>query len=315
MEKIEKVSIIGLGAMGSAYASQMAKFLPRENIRVIAGGTRGEKYKTEGIEINGSIYQFDVLDPAEKCQAADLLIFAVKFNQLEDAIKQARNHIGDDTIIISVLNGITSEEMIGETYGMEKLLYSVCFGIDSVRTGNSVHFKNMGSIAFGEKENPPGHYSDKVKRLQDFFTRVQIDYSVPEDMLRTLWWKFLLNVGINQVSAVLRAPYGVFQHVEAARNIMIAAMQEVISISAKAGIHLGGKDIEELLGVISRLSPTGKTSMLQDIEAHRQTEVNIFAGTVVELGKKYGVSTPINQMLFDIIRAEEEMFKYLDAND
>jgi 2-dehydropantoate 2-reductase len=167
MEKIEKVSIIGLGAMGSAYASQMAKFLPRENIRVIAGGTRGEKYKTEGIEINGSIYQFDVLDPAEKCQAADLLMFAVKFNQLEDAIKQARNHIGDDTIIFR-LNGITSEEMIGETYGMEKLLYSVCFGIDSVRTGNSVHFKNMGSIAFGEKENPPGIIQIRSKGCRTF---------------------------------------------------------------------------------------------------------------------------------------------------
>lgn len=316
MKKIEKISIVGLGAVGSAYAGQMLRFLPRENIRVIADGARYVNYRNEGININGSTIKFDIYAPEEKCSPADLLIFAVKFNQLEEAIQLARHHVGDDTIIISLLNGITSEEIIGNVFGREKILYSLCFGIDSVRTGNRVSFKNLGTIAFGEKNNHPGDYSAKVKKLQEFFTRVQINFSVPEDMMRTLWWKFLLNVGINQVSAVLRAPYGVFQNVPAAREIMLGAMEEVISISTAAGVNLGQDDIQELLGVIDGLSPAGKTSMLQDIEARRQTEVNIFGGTVVELGRKYGISTPINQILLDIIRAQEKIFIYLpDCQD
>ncbi|HNX29910.1 MAG TPA: ketopantoate reductase family protein [Syntrophomonadaceae bacterium] len=311
MKGIETISLIGLGALGSAFASQIAKFLPWENIRVIAGGERAERYKTEGIDINGENLKFNVFAPEEKCEPADLLIFAVKFNQLDEAIEQAKNHIGNDTIIISLLNGITSEEIIGSVYGMEKMIYSVSFGIDAVRKGNSVNYQNLGSVAFGEKINILDRYSDKVLRLKEFFTRTQINYSIPEDMLRTLWWKFMLNVGINQTSAVLHAPYGVFQSVKEARDIMIAAMQEVINISAEADINLGQADIEELLKVIGGLSPTGKTSMLQDIEAGRQTEVNIFAGTMVELGKKYGVHTPVNQMLLAVIRAKEEMFEYL----
>lgn len=313
MNKIEKISIIGLGAIGSAYASQIAKFLPQENIRVIAAGKRAERYKADGVNINGSNFRFKVTDPSEKCQPADLLILAVKFNQLAEAIEQVNNHIGSDTIIISLLNGITSEEIIGAKYGMEKVLYSLAVGIDAVRIDSSVTFKNLGSIPFGEKSNIPGNYSDKVIRLQEFFTRTQIDYSIPEDMKRLLWWKFMLNVGINQVSAVLRAPYGVFQNIKEARDIMIASMQEVINISQQAGINLGQADIDDLIKIISTLSPAGKTSMLQDIEACRQTEVNIFAGTVVEMGNKYGVPTPVNQMLFAIIKATEAMFKHTNV--
>ncbi len=313
MDKIEKISIIGFGAIGSAYISQIAKFLPYENIRVIASGKRGEKYRAEGVNINGSNFRFKVSDPSEKCQPADLLIFAVKFNQLAEAIEQANNHIGADTIIISLLNGITSEEIIGAKYGMEKVLYSLAVGIDAVRIDSSVTFTNLGSIPFGEKTNIPGNFTDKVIRLQEFFDRTHINYSIPEDMIRTLWWKFMMNVGINQTSAVLKAPYGVFQNVEEARSIMIAAMQEVISIAKEASITLTQEDIEEMMAIVNKLSPTGKTSMLQDIEACRQTEVNIFAGTVVELGKQYQVPTPVNKMLFDIIKATEAMFKHANV--
>lgn len=313
--KIEKVSIIGLGAIGSAYASQMTGFMPWDNIRVIAGGERSERYKGEGININGHNFYFNVVDPLQQCTPADLLIFAVKYNQLDQALTEVQNHVGPGTIIISLLNGITSEEIIGAAYGREKILYSLALGIDAVRVGNQVTFTSLGTVPFGEKINIPGGYSDKVKRLQEFFARTQINYSIPDDMQRTLWWKLMLNVGINQTSAVLRAPYGVFQNVKAARDIMVSAMEEVLDISFKASINLARTDIDELLAVINTLSPTGKTSMLQDIEAGRETEVNIFAGAVIELGEKYGVATPVNKMLFDLIRAEEEMFKYLSKAD
>ncbi|HWP97950.1 MAG TPA: ketopantoate reductase family protein [Syntrophomonadaceae bacterium] len=310
MGNIEKVSIIGLGAMGSTYLSQILKFLPEKNVSVIAGGDRAEKYRTNGVTVNGRDYRLNLVAPSEKCELTDLLIFAVKFNQLADAVEQVRNHIGPDTIIISILNGISSEEIIGAVYGIEKVLYSISVGIDAVREGNSTTFKNLGMISFGEKTNLPGQFSPKVLKLKEFFERTQINYSIPEDMMRMLWWKFMVNVGVNQVSAVLRASYGVFQNVKEARELMTASMKEVINISRVAGINLTQADVDDWLIVIDKLSPTGKTSMLQDMEAARQTEVDIFAGTVVEMGQEYDVPTPVNKMLFDIIKSSEGMFRY-----
>jgi 2-dehydropantoate 2-reductase len=113
----------------------------------------------------------------------------------------------------------------------------------------------------------------------------------------------MMNVGINQVSAVLRAPYGLFTAAGDARDLMSAASREVIAISRKLGINLSEEDIEKYVKVLETISPLGKTSMLQDVEAGRKTEVESFAGTVIKLGRQYGVETPVNGVLFKMIKA------------
>ena len=115
----------------------------------------------------------------------------------------------------------------------------------------------------------------------------------------------MINVGINQVSAILGATYALFQISKEASELMEEAMREVISIASAAGIHLSDKDIDEWYSFLLKQSPGGKTSMLQDIEAKRKTEVEMFAGKVIELGVKYKVPTPVNAMLLKIIRAIE----------
>ena len=143
--------------------------------------------------------------------------------------------------------------------------------------------------------------------MKELFEKADIPYNIPEDMLHELWWKFMVNVGINQISAVLKAPYGVFQKVKDAEELMKTASNEVIQLSCKAGINLKADAINEFIKVLSKLAPEGKTSMLQDIEAGRKTEVDIFSGTVIELGKKYGVATPVNNMLYKMIKTMEQI--------
>jgi len=117
----------------------------------------------------------------------------------------------------------------------------------------------------------------------------------------------MINVGINQASAVLRAPYGVFQRCEAARAVITPLMEEVILLARRLEIDLGEADLEEWWRVLNRLAPEGKTSMLQDVEAGRPTEVEIFAGKVVALGRELGIPTPANAGILRIIRALDVM--------
>ena len=115
----------------------------------------------------------------------------------------------------------------------------------------------------------------------------------------------MINAGINQASAVLGAPYSVFQRSGDARELMESAMREVMAIAQAAGVHLSEADITNWNLFLSSLSPDGKTSMLQDIEARRKTEVEMFAGKVIELGKEYGIPTPVNQTLYRVIKVIE----------
>ena len=153
--------------------------------------------------VNGKRYVIPVVLPEEP--PADLIIVAVKYHHLDAAIQDMRNKVGPETTIISVMNGIESEERIGAVYGMEKVLYAVSVGIDALREGNCVNYSNQGKIFFGEARNT--FLTDRVKRIQALFDKAGIIYETPPDMMRIMWWKFMINVGINQASAVLRAPF------------------------------------------------------------------------------------------------------------
>ena len=302
---IEAISIVGAGALGAAYGGLLYD-MDMRSVSFVAGGERSGRLRKEGVIVNGKRYFIPVVLPEELSAPADLIIVAVKYHHLDDAIQDMRNTVGAETAIMSVMNGIESEERIGAAYGMEKVLYAVSVGIDALREGNRVNYSNQGKIFFGEAKNT--FLTDRIKRIQALFNKAGIKYETPPDMMRIMWWKFMINVGINQASAVLRAPFRVFQTSKETRDLMEAAMREVIRLSEKAQVNLTEEDIKKFNEILLDLNPEGKTSMLQDVEAGRKTEVEMFSGKVISLGRQYYVPTPVNQRLFDSIKEIEAKY-------
>lgn len=302
---IKNVSIIGMGALGILYGSHLLKCMPKESLRIIADKDRIIRYKRNHIFCNGERCEFNYMDPEETCEPADLLIFSVKYNGLDEAIKEAKNQVGPNTIILSLLNGISSESIIAQTYGEDKLLYCVAQGMDAVRTQNHLTYQNMGTLFIGDRNL--GEISSKAKSVAEFFTDMNVPYQIDTDMKKRMWGKFMLNVGVNQTTAAYLCNYGGIQQEGYKRETMICAMREVVALSKKAGINLTEEDIIYWLNVISPLNPEGKPSMQQDIEAKRHTEVELFGGTVLSMGAKYGLDTPTNRDLYNkILEAESK---------
>ena len=301
-KKIRTVGIVGAGAMGAAYATM---FFDAGDFEVffVARGERYRRLKHGPLDVNGRRYAIAVKHPDEVGEACDLILVALKHQHLAGALDDIKALAGKETIILSVMNGLESEQVIGEACGMEKMVLAIAVGIDAVREGERFSYARPGRIIFGE--GPGAGDGRRVTRLREAFDRARIPCEVPEDMQRILWWKFMINVGINQASAVLRAPYGVFQSSPDARALMQLLMQEVVVLAEKVSVNLTRKDLEEWLAILSTLSPEGKTSMLQDIEAGRKTEVEVFAGRVVSMGGEYHVPTPVNQTILHIIKALE----------
>jgi 2-dehydropantoate 2-reductase len=300
---VERVAVLGAGAMGSAYA---ARFFdgPLFSTVLVAREPRYSRLRAEGLVVNGKQYSVPVVHPGESTEPADLIVVALKNHDLQEAIYDLRNLVGGGTTIISVMNGLESEDQLGSVYGMDKVLYAIAVGIDAVRDGNSVTYTNPGKIFFGELEN--SHPSERVRCVQAAFERANLLYEIPTDMMRMLWWKFMINVGVNQASAVMRAPYGVFQSSPNAQALMEMLMREVIAVAQRMGVNLTEQDLNEWNAVLKTLSPKGKTSMLQDIEAGRKTEIEAFAGKMVELGSIHGIPTPVNKALLTIVNVLEE---------
>lgn len=302
VKKIQTVYIIGAGAMGAAY-SAMFTDAAGFSVAFVARGERYQRLKHQTFTVNGRLYNIPVIHPDTVSQPADLILVALKHHHLADAVNDIPVLSGADTVILSVMNGLESETIIGAVCGMEKLVYAIALGIDAVHENGRFTFNSPGKILFGPTTDNGSN--PHLNRIQDALHRAGIPNEIPSDIQRALWWKFMINVGINQASAVLRAPNGVFHESPDARALMRSLMEEVAALAPKAGVELGTKEIDEWFRILADLSASGKTSMLQDVEAGRKTEVEIFAAKVVDLGRTYHLPTPVNQTVLHIIRVIE----------
>ena len=163
-----------------------------------------------------------------------------------------------------------------------------------------------GKIHFGENKNDV--LSDRVLAVKEVFDHADIPYEIDPDMLKGLWFKYMCNIGENMTCALLGIPFGFFRISDSANWIRDNAMREVAAIAQKKGIDIGEKEIAEQDVTVMTIPPENKPSTLQDLEAEKLTEVEMFAGNVIKMGKELGVPTPINEMFYHGIRVLEEKF-------
>jgi 2-dehydropantoate 2-reductase len=304
MKQVKKALIVGAGAIGAAIASRIFETNP-DSVAIMAFGERRDRYIREGFLVNGKLFQFHVANP-ESDGAFDCVIVAVKDYHLEEALEEMRPFVGGQTIIVSLLNGIGAEDRIRAFYGGAKVPLGFMIGIDALRERGEIRFLSIGEIRFGWEKNPVEVKDPTIEALKDFFSSHRVPFTIPEDMVKAKWYKFMLNVALNQWSAVLNAKYGYFMASEAAQTLLKATMLEVIAVSNACGTGLTPKDMEIAFQTLAKLDPDGKTSMHQDVEAGRKTEIEAFSGAVTRLSKQHGCTAPINEALYLALQSIED---------
>ena len=294
---IQKIGIVGLGALGILFGEKLSAALGKENVYVLADRGRIDRYQRDGVYANGQRCDFTYTE-AKDAPKMDLLIFATKYYDLEKAALGAAGACGDDTIVISLLNGVSSEGLLRELLHPAHLLYCVAQGMDAVREGNQLTYTKPGCLVIGEEN---GEYSESVRRLEELFQRTNIACEIPKDILHRQWSKWMLNVGANQTCAAYAVGYREIQTGGAHHGAFLAAMREARAVAAAEGIELTEKELSDWVKLLDTLSPDGEPSMRQDTRAGRKTEVELFAGLVCALGKKHGIPVPQNEAFYRML--------------
>ncbi|MBP3604058.1 MAG: ketopantoate reductase family protein [Lachnospiraceae bacterium] len=297
-----KITIVGMGALGILYGDRIVENLGKEAVTFLADEERINKYQKENVYCNGKACDFQMTSRAE---VADLLIFAVKGTTLKDAMEFAKDAVGKDTIILSVLNGISSEEMLESYYDKGHVVHCIAQGMDAVKLGNKLTYAHEGELRIGTPYKERVCY---VERAAEMLKKAGIPYVVESDILHRLWGKWMLNVGVNQVVMISEGTYETIQRPGKERDMMLAAMNEVQKLSELAGTGVTKEDLEAYVALVDSLNPDGMPSMRQDGLAKRYSEVDFFAGTVIEKAKKYGMDVPVNQMLYDTVKKMESEY-------
>lgn len=302
MREIQTVGIVGLGALGVIFAHQLTQGAGFEQVKVLADAQRTARYEKEGIFLNGQRCAFHYADAAAQTEPLDLLLFAVKFGALETAIAECRHLVGPDTTVISALNGISSEQVLADAFGKEKVVWCVAQKMSAVKEGNQATCPVFGELALGV---PAGQDDARLRALTAFFDRVHFPYSLPQNIQVHMWSKLLCNTGCNQAAMVFQCGYGNLQIPSAARDAMLGAMQEVVQVANAEGVPLSEKDVQEWDSIIQTFPGDGEPSMRQDGKAHRKSEVELFAGTIRRLAAKHSIPVPVNDWLYQQVQEME----------
>ncbi|MBR3787933.1 MAG: 2-dehydropantoate 2-reductase [Firmicutes bacterium] len=301
---IKTIGVIGAGSVGSALISKLYKDDP-DNIYIVADEERAARMSEKGINVNGTtIYPHIYSDKSQNIKL-DLIIVAVKTYSLEDAMESMAGLISDETIILPIQNGIVATDKLQEKFPNNRVFHGIVLRTDAHRMGRRVYFSTLGEMQIGYAENKI--VAPEVQAVHDRLKELDINVNIYEDMKRAQWRKWMLNVGAGQAAVETHVECGFFGQVNEIKEIMELCMDEVVQVGQAEGVNLTYEDRDEIIDILINFPPDKKMSMLQDIEAGRSIEIDEYAGTVIKLGEKHGIPTPVNKVLYLAITAREKV--------
>lgn len=335
--KIRSVAILGAGAVGSYFVYGLAD---RKDIDfcVVADGERKARLERDGITIDDKKEVrtfYPAIKSPHEARGVDLLLVAVKYTGLEAALEDIRTIAAPEiasapgtdpapdtaaapgsaaeagpaaapgTIVLSLLNGIDSEEKIGTVIDPAQIVYSL-MRVSSERRNredgrNVITFDPAikWGVYLGEKGTPVK--SERIAAIQELFAGTTCGVFFVEDIIQDQWAKYASNICYNLPQAVLDLPFGAYFDSEHVAFLRKKLFDEVHEVGAALGIEV----LSPALAWDS-CAKTARFSTLQDLDAGRHTEIDMFAGVLMEKAKALGISVPYTEYTYHAIKALEE---------
>jgi len=303
-----KIAVIGAGAMGSVMGAQLKAGgndvtlidVAREALDAINSRGLIVQDKT-GTQQTVPIRATD--KPAE-VGPVDLILVFVKCYHTEAAVRNAAPLMGPDTMVLSLQNGWGNGPRIGAIVGEEKLLLGVCYHSATVLGPGHVLHAGKGMTFIGELN---GSMTERLQSLAATFQKANIDVTATAHVLKEIWSKLALNVATLPTSATLRITAERLLDTPDMQQLMHGLLREVVAVAQAQKIPLDFNERwEAITGLLKKLAPNTKGSMLQDVENRRRTEIDVINGAIVEAGRRFGIPTPYNDAMVWMVKALEK---------
>ena len=310
-----KICMLGTGSLGSTIGGTLAQG-GSEVYFVDQWKEHIDKINENGLKMTDEkedwYVKVDARTSAEGMGPVDLVIVLVKSFATKEAVSQLKetNVIGENTLVMSLQNGLGNEETIAEVVGEANVISGKTYVGGRLLSPGYVSAGVKGKYTYiGELT---GEITDRIQAVCDEFNKAGLLCEVSDNIKGLIWDKLLINVAAGALCGITRLPYGPLYEEEYIKETAVAAIQEGIDVAKAAGVKLKSEDPEYPWYAASEgLPETFKTSILQSLELKRPTEIDFINGSVVEWGKKFGIPTPVNRTLVTCVkRIEKFLLEY-----
>jgi len=298
------VTVAGAGAVGSHYASLMQ--LGGMQVSLLARGAHFRAMKESGLRHvsmeKEQTVAVDAHDNPSCLRQADIVLFSCKMTGLANLLADARPHIRDHALLISLQNGVEAPSLLSDFFPDHAIAAGIAFiGARIEEPGYVIH-SAAGRLCFGPWREGPG--GQMLPEFVQALTHCGIGVRLVDDIRQQLWRKMLWNCGFNAITALTcRFAADIAEHNDCCR-LATAAMNEMLPVAAAHGVILERKDIEQAIKDTLSCGPV-KTSMWQDLEQGRPTEIAHLNGFIGSEAARLGQEAPVNSMLTTLMRARQ----------
>ena len=306
-----KICILGAGSLGCALGGVLTEagndvWLINRNASLV------DALNSNGLTLrDGGVDRVVRVQAASSAQAVvsvtgvvDLVVVLVKSFDTGAAMTAAMALLGPKTHVLSLQNGVGHEEILAELVGRERVIGGKTYaggtqlGVAHISIGTRGKETIIGEL--------DGGVSERTAQIAALFTAAGLQTTVSNNIMQTIWEKLLVNISTGALCAITRLPYGKLYAVPEVEATALAAVAEAMAVAKASGVQLTTTDPRQpWLKAAAGLPPEFKTSMLQSLEKGSVTEVDYINGAVVRQGQKYGIPTPVNQVLVACIKGIE----------
>lgn len=290
-----KVQIMGAGALGSlfGYFIQKAGY----DVVYVARGEQLNALQNEGLKISGLVNDHIKVNACSKPVNADITFVTVKSYDTEIAAKLLAEV--DCGIVCSLQNGVGNEEIL-MNYVDTVIGGITTYAANLVRPGH-VEFAGKGITYVGELS---GEMTENVEKVVEVLRKSGIEAKAVNDISRRIWEKAVINAAINPITALCRVRNGKIAEVEELWSVAKSIADEGERVMRAMGFDV--KNIAEVVRDVAIKTANNRSSMLQDIEKGKRTEIDFINGAIVRKGIELGVETPVNRIMLDLVKGAEK---------
>ncbi|MBV8051983.1 MAG: ketopantoate reductase family protein [Acidobacteriaceae bacterium] len=303
-----RICIVGCGAVGSLFAAHLAKAGEAEVWAYDVWKDHAEAIRQHGLKLSGAAdftARLNATSNPREIPACDYGIVATKAIHTSSAIAQVAHVFSEDAAVCSVQNGVGNEEIIAEH--VQFVIRGTTFPAGHPIAPGHVGFDIKGDTWIGPFE-PTRTPMQKVEELAGLMTRSGMNTIALPDARGAQWTKLIFNAATNPVGALTLLHHGAATRFDPTGELFNQLITEGEAVAKQIGIELHG-DPRNLVQKGANAPGKHRASMLQDVLAKRQTEVDFMNGAIVEWGKKVGVLTPLNETLWALIKGLEHSWK------
>lgn len=301
-----KIAVIGAGGVGGYFGGKIAK--AGYGVSFLARGEHLRAIQSSGLtvkSINGDfkIDSVNATDNLENIGKVNLIILAVKAWQVKEIAYELSKIVDNNSVILPLQNGILAVDELKEQIKTENIIGGLCRIISKIESPGVInHFGVIPTIVIGELNNTK---SERIKRIIELFDASGIKSKVADDINSELWKKFIA-ICVSGLLAVTRSTYGEIRELQETRVLMIELLNEIYLLSQKIGINIESDFIDKTVSFIDTFPYDSTSSLTRDVWEGKPSEIEYQNGTVVKLGEKYNLDTPLNRYVYNCILPMEK---------